>query len=163
MTTTATLPARSAPIKAGDTIPNFTLKTQDMSDWTLSDHLKKGDVVLCLFPFAFTGVCGTEMACISKDLVQWSKKGASVVGVSCDSPFTLKAWGEKEGFKHTLLSDQHRQLTKALGLHWSDMNTTQRGTVVISKSADGVAKAKFVESRQPGSAMDWNQVLAMIA
>lgn len=32
--------------------------------------------------------------------------------MSCDSMFVLKAWGEKESFQHTLLSDQHRALPR---------------------------------------------------
>lgn len=159
----AQLAPRSSPVKVGDVIPDFTLQTQDRAEWKLSDAVKKGDVVLCLFPFAFTGVCGTEMKCISKDMHDWQKKGAQVVGMSCDSPFVLKAWAGAEGFQHTLLSDQHRSVTKALGMYWADMNTTSRGTIVIPKSADGVAKAKFVESRQPGNAMAWDKVLQMIA
>ena len=94
--------------RVGDAVPDFSLQTQDRADWRLADAVKSGDVVLCLFPFAFTGVCGTEMKCVSQEMSAWQKKGAQVVGVSCDSPFVLKAWAEKEGFGHTLLSDQHR-------------------------------------------------------
>ena len=157
------LPARDKPIAVGDAVPDFTLQTQERAEWKLSDALKKADVVLSLFPFAFTGVCGTEMQCITREMADWQKKGAQVVGVSCDSPFVLKAWAEKEGFKHTLLSDQHRSLTKGLGLYWADMNTTNRGTVIIGKSADGHGKVKWVQSRQPGNGMKWEEVLAVIS
>lgn len=160
---TPALTPRSSPLSTGDTIPDFTLQTQDRAEWKLSDAVKKGDVILCLFPFAFTGVCGTEMKCITKDMQDWHAKGAQVVGLSCDSPFTLKAWAAAEGFSHTLLSDQHRAVTKALGTFWADMNTTSRATVVIPKNPAGLAKAKFVEVRQPGNAMAWDKVLAMIA
>jgi peroxiredoxin len=158
----ATLP-RTALIQAGETAPDFELDTQERQKWRASDAIKKGDLVLCFFPFAFTGVCGTEMKCISKDLADWSKKGATVVGVSCDSPFVLKAWAAAEGFKHTLLSDQHRAVTKAYGLYWGDMNTTKRGTVVIERSADGTGKVKWSEGREPGNAMKWEEVLTKIA
>lgn len=157
------LSPRTSPITVGETVPGFELNDQNRTAWRLDEHVKRGDVVLCFFPFAFTGVCGTEMKCISKDLAEWSKKGASVVGVSCDSPFTLKAWADAEGFSHTLLSDQHRQVTKALGIHWPEMNTTQRATVVVGKSPEGAGKVKFVETRQPGNAMNWEQVLKTIA
>lgn len=159
----ANLPVRQSPVAPGDTLPDFTLQTQDRQDWKLSDSVKHGDVVLCLFPFAFTGVCGTEMKCITQDMATWQKQGAQVVGLSCDSPFVLKAWAAAEGFKHTLLSDQHRAVTKALGTYWADMNTTSRGTIVIPKDAEGVAKAKFVEMRQPGNGMAWDKMLAMIS
>ena len=158
-----TTPApRPSPIAAGDVAPDFTVSNQDRKDWTLGEAVKKGDVVLCFFPFAFTGVCGTEMKCITKEMTDWKAKGAEVVGISCDSPFVLKAWAAAEGFQHTLLSDQHRHVTKAFGLHWSDMNTTRRATVVIGKSETGQGKVKWTESREPGQAMEWEKVLAQV-
>lgn len=160
---TIELKPRATLLAVGETIPDFTLQTQDRADWRLSDAIKKGDVVLCLFPFAFTGVCGAEMKCVTQEMASWTGKGSQVVGLSCDSPFTLKAWAEKEGLKHTLLSDQHRKVTQALGLFWADMNTTQRGTVVIGKSPDGRGSVKWVQARQPGSAMNWDQVLSVIS
>ena len=125
-----TLKPRDAFVKAGETVQDFTLQDQDRKEWTLSEAAKKGDVVLCFFPFAFTGVCGTEMKCISAEMAAWQKKGATVVGVSCDSPFVLNEWANKEGFKHTLLSDLHRQVCKSLGIYWADMNVAGRGTVI---------------------------------
>lgn len=157
------LKARETMLAAGDAVPDFTLQTQDRSEWKLSDAVKKGEVVLALFPFAFTGVCGTEMKCVTQEMNAWSKKGANIVGLSCDSSFALKAWAEKEGFTHTILSDQHRQVTKALGMFWADMNTTQRGTVVIAQDPSGKAKVKWAQARQPGSAMNWEQVLSVIS
>jgi peroxiredoxin len=158
-----TLTARTSIISAGEIAPVFTLMNPTRAEWTLSDAVKKGDVVLCFFPFAFTGVCGTEMQCISKELGTWTSKGAEVVGISCDSTFTLGAWAAAEGFKHTLLSDQHRQVCKAYGIYWADMNTTHRATVVIGKAADGKGRVKFSQSREPKNAMNFGEIMAMIA
>ena len=119
--------------------------------------------MLCFFPFAFTGVCGTEMACITKDLAQWQSKGATVVGISCDSFAALKAWGEAEGLTHTLLSDLHRSVVRDYGLFWQDLNVANRGTVVIGQSDDGVGTVSFAEAREPGDAMDWDAVLARVS
>lgn len=156
------LPVRSLPVAAGDAAPDFMLQNQDREEWKLADAVKKGDTVLCFFPFAFTGVCGTEMKCISREMAEWQKKGAQVVGVSCDSPFVLKAWGAAESFTHTLLSDQHRAVCKAYGLYWADMNTTNRATVIIGRGPDGHGKVKWVQTRQPGNAMNWDEVLARV-
>lgn len=156
------LTPRTAPLKVGDTAPDFTLTTQDRADWRLADAVKAGDVVLCFFPLAFTGVCTTEMKCVSADLAKWKDKG-QVVGVSCDSFAALKAWGAAEGLTHTLLSDIHRQVCRAYGLFWPELNVSSRGTVVISHSPTGVGKVKWVEARQPGQAMKFDEVLAWLA
>ncbi|GJM19515.1 MAG: peroxiredoxin [Phycisphaeraceae bacterium] len=151
------------PIATGTTAPDFTLPDQNRDEWTLSEHVKKGDVVLCFFPFAFTGVCGTEMACITKDMGDWTAKGATVVGISCDSFAALKAWADAEGIKSTLLADLHRTVCKDYGLYWADMNVANRGTVVIGQSDDGKGTVTFSEAREPGDAMDWDAVLARVS
>lgn len=158
-----TLTPRNSPLANGDTAPDFTLKTQDRVDWTLSEQVKKGDVVLCFYPLAFTGVCSTEMKCVNDEMAKWAAKGAQVVGVSCDSFAANKAWADQLGLKQILLSDMHRQVCKAYGLYWPDLNVSSRGTVVIGKSADGKSTVKWIQARQPGNGMDWTEVLSHIA
>jgi peroxiredoxin len=157
-----TLKPRDRFIAAGDAAPDFTLQDQDRREWRLSEAAGKGDVVLCFFPFAFTGVCGTEMKCISAEMAQWQKKGATVVGVSCDSPFVLKEWAAKEGFKHIMLSDLHRQVCKAMGIYWADMNVAGRGTVVVTSSGGGL-KVKWAQQREIKNAMSWDEVMTAVA
>ena len=162
MTQTALTP-RETLIAEGERAPDFTLQTQDREEWTLAEHIKEGDVILCFFPLAFTGVCGTEMECLSKEMARWTEKGAAVVGVSCDSFAALKAWADRDGYTHTMLSDLHREVCKAYGLYWADMNVATRGTVVIGQSDDGVSAVKWSESRAPADAMDFDKVLAKLA
>jgi peroxiredoxin len=154
---------RDTLIQAGDTAPGFTISTQDREDWALSDAVKKGDVVLCFFPFAFTGVCATEMECLSKEMKRWTDAGATPVGISCDSFAALKAWAERDGFTNTMLSDIHRAVCKAYGLYWSELNVAQRGTVIIGQSDDGVGTVRWAQAREPGNAMDLDEVLAAMA
>ncbi len=163
MQTDSTLPPRATPFAVGDSAPDFTLKTQDRADWSLAEAVKEGDVVLCFFPLAFTRVCGTEMKCITDELSKWTAKGAQVVGISCDSFAANKAWADQLGLKQVLLADMHRSVCKAYGLYWADLNVSQRGTVVIGKSADGKGKVKWTQARQPGNAMSFDEVLARLA
>lgn len=156
------LTPRTSPLAVGDWAPDFELLDQERKPWKLSEALKKGDVVLCFYPMAFTGVCGTEMRCVSDDFEKWASKGAQVVGISTDSFAVQKAWASAEGYKQTLLADMHRQVSKAYGLLWGDLNVSQRGTVVIGRSADGKGQVKFVQAREPGKAMDWQAVVAMV-
>jgi peroxiredoxin len=151
------------PLAVGDLAPNFTLKTQDRADWTLAEAVKAGDVVLCFFPLAFTSVCGTEMKCVNDEMAKWLGKGSQVVGVSCDSFATLKAWADQMGLKQPLLADMHRDVCKAYGLYWPDLNVAKRGTVVIGQSATGEGKVKWIQAREPGKSMNWEEVLATIS
>ena len=150
------LSVRETPIGVGDTAPDFTLPDQDRADWTLSEALKKGEVVLCFYPLDFSPVCSTEMKCVTDEMGKFADKGAQVVGVSCDSFFTHKAWKDQLGLQQPLLADMHRAVCKAYGMYFPALNVASRGTVVIGK--DG--KVKWVQAREIKNAMDVDEVLA---
>ena len=48
-------------VEVGSKAPDFTLVNQDRENVTLSQELKKGNVVLAFFPGAFSGTCTKEM------------------------------------------------------------------------------------------------------
>ena len=156
------LTPRAAPIAVGETAPDFTLPDQNRKDWTLSDAVKKGDVVLSFYPLAFTGVCSTEMKCLTDDIATWQAKGATVVGISCDSFAVQKAWADALGLKQTLLADMHRAVCKAYGLYWPELNVSRRGTVVIGRDASGKGKVKWAQAREPGKAFSREELLAAV-
>jgi peroxiredoxin len=155
-----TLIPRDTPPAVGDEAPNFTLKDQDRNDWTLAEKIKSGDVVLCFFPMAFTGVCSAEMKCVNDEMGKWQTKGAQVVGVSCDSFAVQKAWADSMGLKQTLLADMHRQVCKAYGLYWPDLNVAWRGTIVVGNGPDGRPRVKWVQKREIKDAMNFEEILA---
>ncbi|MGP1345335.1 MAG: redoxin domain-containing protein [Phycisphaerales bacterium] len=154
------LTPRNNPIQPGEPAPDFTLKDQTINDWSLADAVKKGDVVLCFYPLDFSPVCSTEMKCITDDFAKFADKGATVVGISCDSFFTHKAWAEHLGLQQTLLADMHREVCKAYGFYFPDLNVSSRGTVVIAQSDDGQGTVKWVQAREIPQAMDLNTILA---
>jgi len=153
------LTVRDSIVSPGEVAPDFELTDQDRGTWRLSAALKNGDVVLCFFPMAFTGVCGTEMKCVNEEIGRWSGKGAQVVGISCDSFPVLKAWADKEGFKQRFVADMHRMVCKAYGLYWPDLNVAWRGTVVIGR--DG--KVLWSQKREIKDAMNFEDVMARLS
>lgn len=157
------LTPRDTPIGAGEVAPDFTLLDQDRKEWKLSEAVKKGDVVLCFYPMDFSPVCSTEMKCLTEEMDRFAAKGAQAVGISCDSFFTHKAWAESLGLKHTLLADMHREVCKAYGLYFPDLNAAARGTVVIGKDASGRGKVKWSQARELKTAMQAEDVLAAIS
>lgn len=153
---------RTSLIEIGHPAPDFTLVDQDRHEWTLSEAVKKGPVVLGFFPFAFTDVCSTEMQYISDDMEAIKAKGASVVGVSCDSYAALKAWARQMKFNQTLLSDLHRSVCKGYGLYWPQMNVAGRGTVIIGQADDGKGVVKWSQARPPSQPMNFGDVMARV-
>ncbi len=157
-----TLTERETPIQPGETAPDFTLKAQNKEDWSLAEAVKKGDVALCFYPMDFSPVCSTEMKCITDDFAKFEQTGAQVVGVSCDSFFVHEAWANQLGLKQTLLADMHRQVCKAYGFYWPDLNISKRGTVVIGQSDDGIGKVKAVQTRDIPQALTSDELLAAL-
>jgi len=154
------LTPRQAPIEVGETAPDFTLLNQDREEVALSDLLRQGrDVVLSFYPMSFTSTCTSEMECFNADREKFANKNATVVGISCDSFAVQKAFAEKHGLDIPLLADMHRQVCRAYGFYWPELNVSSRGTVVIGP--DG--KVKWVSAREPGDAIKTEELLAALA
>jgi peroxiredoxin len=70
---------------------------------------------------------------VSRTIFQNLHRRAEVLGVSTDSTWAIKAWVKEMGYKHHLLSDQHRTVSKAYGLYVAAKNCANRATVIIDK------------------------------
>ena len=106
--------------QVGESAPVFTLKNADMEDVSLTDFSGK-KVVLLFVPLAFSGPCTQELCDISAGIIAYDDLGAQVLGISVDSPFSLKAWAEKEGITIPLLSDFNKEVSAAYGAQFDDM------------------------------------------
>ena len=148
----------------GDTAPNFTLTAHDKSSVTLSEM--RGDrVVLAFFPAAFTGVCTKEMCTFSEGMTVLESGGASVLGISVDSPFSNSAFAEANGISFPLLSDVHREAVNAYGVALADFvipgyTVAQRSVFVVE--VDGSIGYAWV-AENPGQEPDYEAVLAHCA
>ena len=83
-------------VDVGAKAPDFTLHNQDHEPVTLSEVLKKGPVVLAFLPGAFSGTCTAEMCNFRDSAAELNKLSAQVLGVTVDTFFALKAWGDAE-------------------------------------------------------------------
>ncbi|HYG73698.1 MAG TPA: redoxin domain-containing protein [Planctomycetota bacterium] len=132
-----------AVIKVGDTAPDFTLKTQDNADWTLSAQKGK-NVVLLWYPLDWSPTCEKENCAISNDK---SLYGANrvVVGISRDSVWSHKAFKAERKIGHDLLADMMLETTKKFGLeHPGNPAISQRATVIVDKNG----KVSFVQIQE---------------
>jgi peroxiredoxin len=91
-------------ISAGSPAPEFTLKREDGSDFTRAD-LEGNTTVFVFYPFAFSPVCTNQLNLYQEVLDEFSARGATLYGVSCDSSWSQKAFREKLGVSIEQLSD----------------------------------------------------------
>lgn len=96
----------------GDTAPDFTapMATGEVESFTLSDHLDEAPLVLAFFPAAFTTTCMTELSTFQARLAAFEEVGATVYGISIDTPFTLNELRTQHGIEYPLISDTNREL-----------------------------------------------------
>ena len=145
----------------GEMAPDFTLTAQDKSSVTLSE-MRGGRVILAFYPAAFTGVCTKEMCTFSDGMTSLNSSGASVLGISVDSPFSNAAFAEANGILFPLLSDVHREAVEAYGVSLGDFvisgyTVAQRSLFVIE--ADGSIGYAWV-AENPGMEPDYDAVMA---
>ena len=105
--------------QVGDSAPGFSLKNSNMEDVSLGDFSGK-NVVLLFVPLAFSGICTQEFCDVSAGINAYDELGAQVLGISVDTPFSLKAWAEKEGISIPLLSDFNKEVSAAYGAQFAD-------------------------------------------
>jgi len=130
-------------VSNGDSAPVFTatLGTSDHESFDLADHIGDGPVVLAFFPGAFTPPCSNEMIALQERLGDFESAGATLLGVSADSPFSQGAFREEHGIEFDLVSDTAREAIGAydveidieeLGLH----GVANRTVFVIDESGE---------------------------
>ena len=105
-------------ISTGDTAPDIsaTIGTADHEDFELSEHLGGGPVVLAFFPGAFTPPCSNEMVALEEHLDGFEDAGATVLGLSADSAFSLGAFSDEHELSFTLVSDMGGEAIRDYGL-----------------------------------------------
>jgi len=146
-------------VQAGQDAPDFTLRNTDMQDVTLSSLRGQKNVVLLFVPFAFTGVCTTELCSVRDNLNNYANLNAEVLAVSVDSPFAQKQWKEKEQLNFTLLSDFNREACQAYGAYFENLRglkgVAKRAAFVIDKTGK-VQYAEVLES--PGNLPNFDKI-----
>ncbi|MFB6304438.1 MAG: redoxin domain-containing protein [Haloferacaceae archaeon] len=105
-------------LSEGDSAPQFTatVANGDVEAFDLSDRLDDGPVVLAFFPGAFTPPCSNEMVALQERLEDFEDAGATVIGLSADSAFSLNAFRDEHGLDFDLVSDMGRDAIEAYGL-----------------------------------------------
>ena len=147
-------------VSVGEMAPDFTLTAHDKSTVTLSE-MRGERIILAFYPAAFTGVCTKEMCTFTDAMAGLDAAGASVLGISVDSPFSNGAFASENGIGFPLLSDVHRDAVNAYGVALDDFviagyTVAQRSVFVVE--ADGSIGFAWVADN-PGQEPDYEAVL----
>ena len=150
-------------VTEGDSAPDFTapLANGDVDSFTLSEHLDEAPIVLAFFPGAFTSVCSHEMTAFRDRIEEVSEAGATLYGISVDSPFVLNEFRDKLELPFDLISDAEKEIVEAydLAMDFDDLgvyDVAKRSVFVVN--GDGEITYAWV-SDDPGVEPDYDEVI----
>lgn len=151
-------------VEVGSEAPDFTLNDYNKQPVQLSSFRGDKPVLLVFYPFAFSGICTGELCQLRDEFADYDNKGVQVLGVSVDTPFSLKAWADQEGYQFPLLSDfwPHGDVARSYGVFNEDAGLAVRGTFLI----DTAGVVRFAEVNAPGEARDqqgWKKAVSELA
>jgi len=143
---TSTMETITSPtgLNVGQVAPDFTLKDQHGKPVSLSSYKGKKNVLVVFYPFAFSGICTSELCEIRDDLGAFESDDVQVLAVSCDHMFTQRAWSDAQGYFFPVLSDfwPHGETAQAYGVFQQTSGAPMRGTFLIDR--DGVVRWALV-------------------
>ncbi len=142
-------------LDTGDTLPDLTLNLSSGTVAHLADYAGQW-LVLYFYPKDSTPGCTTEGIDFNALLPEFSKLGASVLGVSRDSPRSHQNFRAKHGFSFDLVSDVDQTLCHAFGVI-KEKNMYGRKVLGIERSTflidpEGVIRHAWRPVMVPGHA-----------
>lgn len=135
------LPCRA---RIGTPAPDFSLKTNNGEDWSLSEH-QGGVTVLLFYPQNETLVCTRQLCSVRDNWSAYLETKATIVGVSPGDPDGHDAFARRRRLPIALLADPGRVVTRIFGEHWLFPINLTRAVVVID--AQGVVRNRDIMLR----------------
>ena len=149
-------------LQPGDRAPKFKLPTDGGGEIALSD-LKGGLVVLFFYPKDDTSGCTKEAIAFSNNARPFRNAGATIIGLSKDSPKSHEKFKKKHSLKVVLASDEETKIAAAYGV-WVEKSMygrrymgMERATFLIDTK--GVIRRVWRKVKVPGHS---DEVLAAV-
>ncbi|GAA2009429.1 redoxin domain-containing protein [Brevibacterium samyangense] len=141
----------------GDRAPDFDLESHLGEEVRLPVLLVDGPVLLVFYPFAFSPVCGNEIAALVRDHGRFAEAGVRVVGISTDTKYSLAAWARELEVPFPLLSDfwPHGAVASAYGVFDAARGMAGRGAFLVNR--EGIVVDAVVAG--PAQARDFRRFL----
>jgi peroxiredoxin len=147
-------------VAAGQPAPDFTLRTGEGEAFTREQLLGR-TTVLVFYPFAFSPVCTGQLSLYNEVLADFTDRGATLYGVSCDATYSQTAFKASLGIEIEQLSDFEPKgaACQAFGVYHPG-GFPQRALVVIDP--DGIVTWSF-DAPSPGDLPGANLIFDALA
>lgn len=129
------------PVQPGTKLPSFSLENQ-YGERVTSQDLSTGRSIIVFYPWAFSRVCGGELAELQQHLPEFRDANVRLVAISVDHKFALRTYAEQEGFGFELLADfwPHGHVAELFDAFDAERGVARRVTVSVN---DGVIQTRF--------------------
>ncbi|GAB2573577.1 peroxiredoxin [Microlunatus antarcticus] len=125
-------------LAVGDRAPDFRTRNHHGETVTFHEELARaeGPVLLVFYPWAFSGICTSELGALRAGHADLVAAGVRVLAVSCDAMFTLRAFAEAEDLPFDLLSDHwpHGAVAREYGVFDDGAGCALRGSFLVDPS-----------------------------
>ncbi len=134
-------------IRAGEPVPEITLRREDLSAFTREDLLGTR-TLLVFYPNSFSSVCTDQLQIYNELLDEFREQGLTLYAVSCDSFEVQKAFRAHLGVDIEFMSDWEPkgETCRALGVY-HEFGMPERALLLVG--ADGVVEWAF-KGEHPG-------------
>ena len=102
--------------QVGDKAPNFTLNNTLGNPVSLSDYLKKGDVILTWYRGGWCPYCNLSLHALREELPNFKANGANLIALTPELPDESISTSEKHNLEFEVLSDIGNQVAKKYGI-----------------------------------------------
>lgn len=131
-------------VEVGEKAPGFTLPADDWENKvSLEEYTEKGPVALFFYPGDWSSTCTHQMGELQAELDRFEERGAAVLAVSADSPWSHRAFAADRGIEFPLLADFNKQVIEDYGVR-REAGFPERAYFIIDR--EGIVRAKQVES-----------------
>lgn len=138
-----------ARLNPGDKAPDFELTDQSGKTVKLSS-LKGRKVLVYFYPKAMTSGCTTQALTVRDAREKMASLGASVIGISPDTPDQQKKFDEKYTLRFPLLSDRDHAVAQAYGA-WGEKS-------MYGKKYEGIIRSSFLIDEEGKIIQTWYNV-----
>lgn len=140
------------PLPKGAQAPPFLLKSAAGERISLADYRSKY-LVLAFYPADFTPVCTDELSIFNELKDEFADLHAEVVGVSCDSQYSHRAFAKDRNLRLTLLADfwPHGETCRAYKSFNESEGVAERTLFVIDKEGTVYWSYKSPINVNPGA------------
>jgi thioredoxin-dependent peroxiredoxin len=119
--------------QVGDTAPDFTVKDTAGTQYTLSEMVKKGPVIVAFFPKAFTGGCTKELKAYRDRYKDIEQAQGQVLAFSTDDAQTLTRFKTELNAPFAFIPDPDGKVVGAYDVKMPVVTVSKRYTFVVGE------------------------------